>query len=339
MKLATSQINAFLKSPDPAVRVILFYGPDAGLVRERADQMAIKTVEDQNDPFRIALLTGNSLSESSTRLYEEMAAQALGGGKRLVRIQHAIESNASALGKLVADMPLGDSLLIIEAGDLDKRSKMRAICESNDQKVCAIPCYVEDAAARQRTIGDILQSCGLEASRETIALLNSILPPDRIAMRSELEKLAMYAHGQTSVTVDDVNAVLNNASSAEMDNLIMLIAGGDAGKAIATLDHLLAEQIAPVSILRAAQRHFIRLQLARSSLDSGSSAEEAIKKLQPPVFWKSVAPMTQQVRKWRADKIEKVLQRLFEAEAAVKSTGTPAFTLCSQLMLQISSMR
>ncbi|MFA5040570.1 MAG: hypothetical protein WC464_02930 [Bdellovibrionales bacterium] len=40
MKLPTSRIPSFLRSPDPAVRIFLIYGPDAGLVRERANHLA-----------------------------------------------------------------------------------------------------------------------------------------------------------------------------------------------------------------------------------------------------------------------------------------------------------
>ena len=43
MKLTWKQIDPFLKSPDPKARVVLVYGPDDGLMRERAIMIA-KTV-------------------------------------------------------------------------------------------------------------------------------------------------------------------------------------------------------------------------------------------------------------------------------------------------------
>ena len=36
------QANAFLKTVDPRVRAVLFFGPDAGLVSERSEQLAKK---------------------------------------------------------------------------------------------------------------------------------------------------------------------------------------------------------------------------------------------------------------------------------------------------------
>ena len=37
MKLPATRVAAFLRRSDPGFRAVLFYGPDAGLVRERAD--------------------------------------------------------------------------------------------------------------------------------------------------------------------------------------------------------------------------------------------------------------------------------------------------------------
>lgn len=337
MKLAAGQINGFLQKPDPSVRVVLIYGPDAGLVRERAETFAKKLVPDINDPFRTASLSGSSIAEDPARLHDEMAAQSLGGGSRLVRIQAATENMAAALAALLNDPPEAESILIIEGGDLDKRSKLRGICEG-DHRAAAIPCYVEEGAARQRVITDILQSEGLRIDHDALALLGDILPPDRMAMRSELEKLALYMGSKgATIKLEDVEAVVQDAGSAELDDLIFAVGSGDARRVATLLDRLLEEQTSPVAILRSAERHFLRLQMARSYVDQGQSASEAVKKLQPPVFWKYVDSMAAQVRRWPAPRIDAALSRLFEAEAAVKRTGTPDEALTAQLMLRLAA--
>ncbi len=339
MKIAPGQINAFLQKPDPALRVILIYGPDAGLARERADMLAKKTVPDINDPFRTATLTGSVIGEDPARLADEVAAQALGGGSRLVRVQSATEGMAAALKSLLDDWPPTDALLLIEAGDLDKRSKLRALCE-NAPNAAAIACYVEEGAVRQRVINDILQAEGLGIARDALTLLIEVLPPDRLAMRSELDKLALYARSartQKQITVEDVQAVVQDAGAAELDDLIFAVGSGESKRAMLLLERLFDEQTSPVALLRAAQRHFLRLQWARHQVDSGVSAAEAIKRLQPPVFWKHQDTMAGQLRRWTRVRIETALARLFEAEAAVKRTGTPDTALTAQLLLSLAA--
>ena len=62
MKIAAGQIDGFLRRPDPQIRAVLLYGPDAGLVRERADTLAKTICPELHDPFRVAELTGAILA-------------------------------------------------------------------------------------------------------------------------------------------------------------------------------------------------------------------------------------------------------------------------------------
>ena len=82
MKLPAARIAAFLKRPDHAIRAVLFYGPDLGLVRERADILARTVCPDLKDPFRIADLSGAALVADPARLADEAAQMSLlaGGG-------------------------------------------------------------------------------------------------------------------------------------------------------------------------------------------------------------------------------------------------------------------
>ena len=332
MKLTTSQINSFMQKPDAAAQAILVYGPDTGLVRERAEILAKKTVPDLNDPFRVATLTASSITEDPARLADEMAAQSLGGGRRLVRIPQGVESLAPILTKMLADMPPCDSLLIIEAGDLDKRSKLRSACESASNAV-AIPCYIESGAALQRIVTDALQAENIRVPRDVLMFLCDVLPPDRLAMRSEIDKLALYAKGNATLTMEDVMAVVQDAGAAELDDLVYAVGAGESKRAAKLIDRLFAEQTSGVALLRAAQRHFLRLQIARYHADNGVSAAEAVKKLSPPVFWKYEDSMVRQIGRWPAPKINRALHALYDTEAALKRTGANESALCAQLLL------
>jgi len=336
MKLSTNQLSGFLQNPPPSVRVILIFGPDTGLVSERAEAMATRLVRDKNDPFCVSGLTGASVNEDPTRLLDEACAMTLGGGRRLIRVQHALDTNAAALAKFLSDPPACDSVILIEAGELDKKSKLRAACETDSPLVASIPCYLEDAAGRRRTIASMLETEKLAASRDVIRLLADILPPDRLALRSEMDKLALYALGQKEVTLEDVRAIIADAGGAEIDDLVQAAASGDPRRAATLLDHLLAEQTSPVALLRGMQRHLMRLQLARAHMANGAGAGEALKKLSPPVFWKLVEPMTKQLGRWPLERLEARLAQLAEAESSCKKTGTPDTTLVSQLFLSIA---
>ena len=138
-------------------------------------------------------------------------------------------------------------------------------------------------------------------------------------------------------TVDDVHAILRDGGAAELDDLVLAVGAGDAARVIQLIDRLYAEQTSVVALLRAAQRHFIRLQWARAQMDGGMNATDAVKKLQPPVFWKHEGAFASQVRRWGAARLEQALRRLYDAEVTVKKTGTPDTALCAQTLLGLAA--
>jgi len=64
VKLPPSRISAFLQRPDPNIRAVLLYGPDEGLVHERAGVLARTVCPDLKDPFRVAKLFADFLKSS-----------------------------------------------------------------------------------------------------------------------------------------------------------------------------------------------------------------------------------------------------------------------------------
>src|SRR5262249_45477030 len=87
MKITGRNIASFLSGTDGAVAAALFYGPDTGLVKERADRLAAAIVGDLADPFRVSELTPERLRDEPSLLSDEAAALTFGGGRRVVRLR------------------------------------------------------------------------------------------------------------------------------------------------------------------------------------------------------------------------------------------------------------
>ena len=51
-----ADVDRFIARPDPARPVVLVFGPDAGLVRERAETLVRTAIDDPKDPFQLARL-------------------------------------------------------------------------------------------------------------------------------------------------------------------------------------------------------------------------------------------------------------------------------------------
>src|SRR5262249_26589498 len=126
--LKGSDIDKFVARPDRARPIVLVYGPDAGLVRERAEALIRISIDDPKDRSRRARLDGAALAGEPSRLVEEANTIPLFGGRRAVWVKAGSRNFASAVEALVAAAP-PDCRVVIEAGDLRRNAPLRAICE------------------------------------------------------------------------------------------------------------------------------------------------------------------------------------------------------------------
>lgn len=335
MKLTAGRIESFVRSPDPAIRAVLVYGADRGLVKERADALLAVVTGDASDPFRSVEIPVDSLKRDPTRLLDEAASLSFSGGRRVVRVRDATDSLTESFSSFV-ESGAGAGLVIVEAGELAARSSLRKLFEGAAD-TAALPCYLDDESKLDHLIHESLAGYQLTASPETIAFLVANLGGDRAVTRRELEKLAVYKGGPGLVTIEDAEAAVGDSTRSSLDAVIYAAFGGDSPALVRALDKALAEGVQPVAILRSAARHLVRLHMARGLMAGGRSADQAIQALRPPVFFSVKDAFRVQLRRWDEKRLTSALALLTEAEMDCKSTGTPAEAVCGRTLIRLAS--
>ncbi len=349
MKISPRDAEAFLKSPDPAVRAVLVYGPDAGLVRERVEALVKEIAGDLADPFRVADFSAKDLLDDPARLADEAAALSLTGGRRAVRLRQADDSIALLFREFLAspasDTVAGDALaggappetlIVVEAGDLAARSTLRKAFEST-KAGAALACYRDDARSLGAVIRETLGEFGHEATPDALTYLNAHLGGDRQLSRRELEKLALYKGAEPgAIELADAQTCVGDSAALSLDDLAYAVAGGAAGAAERALARSLQEGVHAVGALRAVSRHFQRLHLVAGLVDGGLPLDDAVKRLRPPLFWKAAPAFRSQAVAWTLETLARALGRLLEAESDCKRSGAPEATICSRALLEIA---
>ncbi len=335
MKLSGRQIAGFLRNAlPPDLLAVVLYGPDEGLVRERARLLAGKIVEDIQDPFRVAALSGMDLKADPALLADEAAAISLTGGKRLVRLRSAGDDCATAL-KAVLDGPAADALIVVEAGDLAPRSTLRRLAESHD-RAAALPCYADDEDAVSRLIEHTVRSAGARIEPDALAFAIGHLGNDRAATRMEAEKLALFAGEGGTIALEDAVACLGDSAALSLDDIAFAAGAGDMAGLSTALDRAAAEATAPVTILRAAGRHFQRLDAVQTLVAGGMDARTAMTRLRPPVFFRRQAAFRGQLSRWPQGRILAALARLNRAEIECKTTGLPDRAIAERVLIELA---
>jgi DNA polymerase-3 subunit delta len=335
MKLPANRIAALLAKPDAGLRAALFYGPDAGLVRERADRLALAIAPDPKDAFRIADVTAQALAADPARLHDEAAAMSLTGGRRVVRVRDAGDAVGALFQRFLDDPPPGDSLTIVEAGELASRSSLRRAFEGA-KAAAAIACYADGRRELEDLVREVLGGRGIAVSGEAMAYLADHLGGDRLLSRRELEKLALYVGDGGKVGLAEAAAVVGDSAQLTLEDAVLAACEGDAAALERALSRAFQEGEMPVSVLRALMRHMQRLHLTQARIAGGMNAEEAIRSLRPPLFFKLQDRFRSQLRLWPERRAAHALEMLLEAELNAKTTGLPAEAVSRDALLKVA---
>lgn len=298
-------VDRAINHPAPGVFLYLVFGSDAGLVAERARTILRLAVDDPKDPFQLVQMAGDDIAGDPLALVDEANAIPMFGGRKAIAIEAQGKSIVPAL-ELLLKAPPAQCTVTVEAGALKRDHGLRKLFEA-ERAALAIECFPDGPREIAQLIERELTAHQLTIDPGAKELLMSLLGQDRLGSRSELEKLATYAHGAGRVTCADVEAIVADASALVLDHAIDGAFRGDIRAVETTAEKVFAENSDVNMLLGAALRHATLLHRARLALDGGAGGD-------PQGFYgPRKAAAVQQLRLWDGPRLAKAVTVLGDA--------------------------
>lgn len=333
--LRGKDIDSFLGRPDPGRPIILLYGPDAGLVRERADALLASAVDDPNDPFSMVRLDGDELAAEPSRLVEEAMTVPLFGGRRAIRVRAGSRSFAAGVDTL-AEMAIRDCRIVIEAGDIRPESPLRKACEKARNAV-AIGCYPDTERDLAKLIDDELRPSNLRIAQDARSTLMGLLGGDRQASRNELKKLALYSHGKGEVTLDDVMAVVSDASDLKLDPIVDAAFAGNAAMVESEFAKAMVAGTYPGIIIAAAQRQAAWLHKSALAVADGTPLSTVLESGYPRLHFSRKGAVETAMRNFTPPRLVAVIDQLAAAALDMRKQTALAAAIAQRTLLSIAA--
>lgn len=331
------EVENWLARPDARTAVVLLYGPDRGLVSERAKRLAEKSGVPLDDPFSVVRIDASAGDGEDGRLLTEARMVSMFSARRLLWVRHAGSQKGfiDDVAELTRQPPI-DALVLIEASELKKGAPLRKIVEDSAVAM-ALPCFPDEGKTVDALIDETMRRGGLAIDAEARAALRAHLGGDRLASRGELEKLALYAQGTGRVELADIRALTGDVAAPAMDEMIdHVLAGNGAG-----FSALYARQMQTPSqiqtLLAAALRQFQTLHLLRGRMENGRlSASAAVSGLRPPPFAARRALLEKALARWTAGSLESALGRIQDAVLEARRRPDLALASTEQALLRLA---
>lgn len=174
---------------------------------------------------------------------------------------------------------------------------------------------------------------GKRISPELCAYLIEITDGTMTSLAGEIEKIAAFS-GAEIICKADIDAVTEPVLDAVVFRMTDMIAAGDYGNALVTLQKLLKMQQEPIVILAAIGSHLRRLGAARTLLDRGGSAGELAKMCGVADFVARKA--MDAARRFRPEFFKKAMELVLETDMKMKTSFDDSERLLEMLILQLS---
>ncbi|MGH6736517.1 MAG: DNA polymerase III subunit delta [Methyloceanibacter sp.] len=327
-----SAVARFLKSPDSSCRAALAYGPDAGLVTERAAALAETFARRQRGETEVIRLDDRDLAEEPGRLEIELRTRPMFAANKVVRVSAGSRLDVPALKALLTEP--SDNALIVEAGNLRPDSGLRKLFEKLAD-AAALPCY-SDERDLAGIIDAELAEMGLRIDPETRSDLMARLGADQALSRAEIVKLALYAQGGGSISHEDIEAIVGDAAEIALENFVYAASSGDPHQALRELQRLAAAGTDRASALSALARHFAQMHRVAAQA-AGGSLDEAVRALKPRPHFKREPMFLAHCRRWGATRLAHALPLIQDAVSRSRRAPDLESAFAERLLLALTS--
>ncbi|HET7851867.1 MAG TPA: DNA polymerase III subunit delta [Methyloceanibacter sp.] len=305
----TGSFQRIIKSLEADCRAALVYGPDAGLVAERAAALVDIFAGKGKDAAEIVRLDDRDLADDPARIEIELRTIPMFAERKVVRVGAGARIDVPLL-KALLEAPLAGAL-VIEAGALRPDSALRKLFESH-KTAAALPSYSDERSASE-LIDEELGKADLKIDSETRSYLMTRLGADQALSRAEVAKLALFASGHGCVVSEDIDAIVGDSAEIAVETFVYEVSGGETKEALRQLVRLAAAGTEPSVALSALGRHFTQLHRVASAQAAGVNVEQALRSLRPRPHFKREKAFVADSRRLGAQRLLEALPLIQDA--------------------------
>lgn len=342
VKKTGRQAESFCSAPTGGVYAALVFGKPGAPVAELSEQLASAWMKQATPALDRHRTSPEDAKQDPGSVLDALFSESLFGGASLLQVTISRETEAKpfldALTDIenASDAPAGRMLIV--AGDLSPRSKLRKTFEGHD-KAIALQLFERTEREFEAWVKENLREkqVQLEPDAET-ALLQTLLEDQSLAP-GEIEKLSLYAvDSESPLTLEDVkNLVILEDQSTGFDLVDLSLDGR-----LKELSELLADQMKEganaISVLIGLLNQLKRLLRAHELSANGIQGARIGERLAPRIYDRQWPAFERRMQKWPPDRILTLMSRIEAVDTQCRQAASPQEALVSKLLIEVAQV-
>ena len=307
----------------------LFYGDNEGLKEEN-----IKNLFEKNYKDKIHRYEEKEILDDINIFFNSVLTKSFFDNEKLIIINRATDKIKTIIEELIEKNP-EDIQIILNSKNLEKKSSLRKLFEKEKSIVC-IPFYEDNNQTLNSIISLFFRNKKIPISQQLINVLVERSRGDRKNLNNELEKIENFSLNKKNLNIQEIIKLTNLADNYSASELVDHSLAKNTRKTVTILGENNYSEEDNIIIIRTLLAKLKRLVKIYDLIDEKNNIEQAISACKPPIFWKDKPLVTQQIRSWKKDGLEKLIYKTNEIELLVKKNSVLAKNILADFIINNS---
>ena len=315
------------KIPDKTIFYLL-YGKNEGLKTD-----CIKQILEKNNG-KVFNYEEKQIKDEIESFYENILSNSLFESEKIIIINRASDKIFETIQDLI-NRNITNIIIIINAGILETRSKLRSLFEKKDDLVC-IPTYPDNNDTLSKLAVIFFRNENISISQENINLIIEKCNGDRNNLNNELNKIRNYAKDKKKLSSQEILKLINLSENYEISELIDNCLALNKNKITKILNENNYNNEDCIIILRTFITKAKKILKLAIKLEENKDINKTINSAKPPIFWKDKEIVKVQLSKWKPNKIKELIKNINNVELEIKKNYNNSILIITNFILEKS---
>ena len=315
------------KIPDNKIFYLL-YGKNEGLKTD-----CINKILKKNDG-QVFNYEEKQIKDEIESFYENVLSGSLFESNKVIIINRASDK----IFEIIQDLNnrnLINIKIIVNAGILETRSKLRSLFEKNEDLVC-IPTYPDNNETLSKLTTIFFKKENIAISQQNINIIVDKCNGDRNNLNNELNKIKNYTSNKKKISAREILRLINLTENFEVSELIDNCLAKNNNKTINILSENNYSSDDCIIILRTFLSKTKRILKLAIELEKNKDINKTINSAKPPIFWKDKEIVKVQLNKWKTKKIKELIKNINNIELEIKKNYNNSILIVTNFILEKS---
>ena len=310
-------------------KYFLFYGNNEGLKKEEISKLHIKSKK------KLFKFNEKQILENPESFLEDMYSGSLFENEKFVVINHASEKILKIIQIIIEKNPKDISILI-NAGQLDKKSKLRSNFEK-EKELIAVGFYPDTNETLTKLAQNFVIQKKILLSQMNINFVVNKCNGNREFLKNELEKIELLSKSKKNITLDNLIKLINLNEDFSISELVDYCLAKDQKKTFHIINENNFNTDDSIIITRTFLNKLKKILILSENFNFNKNIEKTINEAKPPIFWKDKEIVKKQVKNWSTKNIQNLIIQINQIELQIKLNSKNALNYILDFIIEKSS--